>query len=822
MFISLDIETTGLDKRIDRIIEFGAVKFDLEGHNETFQTFINPGTKIPEFITYLTNITDENLQNAPSFEEAKSKITEFIGDSTIIGHFISFDLEFLKAKGLNLPNPHYDTAELARVFIPDLPSYSLEILSDTLDLKHQEKHRALDDSIAAQELFFKLIEEAKSLPENLFKEIQTLSSRSNWQFAEILKSLSANGKDKDSSKTTLLENPSLTDNSSSPLPPSSEDVKIMEILNKNKGTLLIESFNESENLPEIIAEKFAKKREKTLILVPRDIFDLTDESKKVGLKENYISLRRLEQFKQKSFFSTLEITGLIKILIWLKKTKNGLLTEKLSLNPDERAIFSSLRIGPKDPNGKDPNENNEKSTKEEPFLNQELEKEKNLKTLISEYKFPPSKDIKNLIIFDTIRFTENLQEQSGIFLNFRLAEEPILNLREGCESAASMNAPSTTNALPILDEFIHRLEFIFAILESFLTPQETDSKYPNQNYEVTNLDVSSSNWQRLREMTASLIESSQELKEIISDQTLPYLKDWKKVLKNLQDIFAPPDMENFDITIQKNRNEEIQIRKIAHSVSPAFTELTKNIENLYFIGKSIDANDDGKLIKTLLDLPEDTPIAKIEPPKEILKNSQILVAEDMKRDPRDNMDQTINFLKTFLLKEKGKTIIILNSISKLEQIHNILAPKLKREGINLLAQRSGAGTGKTMEMYKKSPETTSILLTPNKWESFNLRLLSKEEDFKNLIIHQLPFDPPSDIFLNALAKDFLDPWNELKIPNAILSLKKTVGKFLTKTPGKIIILDSRLTEKNYSFSFASALETFVKPETASAAEILNL
>jgi len=189
MFISLDLETTGLNNRTDKIIEFGATKFDLNGHVETFQTFVNPGVGIPDFITHITNIKNEDVAGAPKFSEVSGKIKEFIGDLPIIGHFIQFDMGFMAENGLEFENPTYDTSELARIFMPSLPSYSLEILSRILNLTHEEKHRALDDSIAAQELFMKLIEIISSLPEPLFEEIKSLSQKSEWDFAKVLRNI---------------------------------------------------------------------------------------------------------------------------------------------------------------------------------------------------------------------------------------------------------------------------------------------------------------------------------------------------------------------------------------------------------------------------------------------------------------------------------------------------------------------------------------------------------------------------------------------------------------------------------------------------------
>lgn len=56
--VSLDIETTGLDEERDSIIEIAAVRFNGKRKEDEFNTLINPGKHIPDFITGLTGIDD--------------------------------------------------------------------------------------------------------------------------------------------------------------------------------------------------------------------------------------------------------------------------------------------------------------------------------------------------------------------------------------------------------------------------------------------------------------------------------------------------------------------------------------------------------------------------------------------------------------------------------------------------------------------------------------------------------------------------------------------------------------------------------------------
>ncbi|HMR01500.1 MAG TPA: 3'-5' exonuclease, partial [Candidatus Gracilibacteria bacterium] len=152
-FVALDIETTGFDAEKDQVIEIAAIKFDDNKVIDTFDTLVHPNRNVPPIIIHMTGISDEMLEGAPQFEDIKEKLVQFIGKHPIVGHNISFDVGFLNQKGCALTNPLFDTLDLASMLIPGLPSYSLDTLTRSLKIKHENKHRALSDTQATQELF---------------------------------------------------------------------------------------------------------------------------------------------------------------------------------------------------------------------------------------------------------------------------------------------------------------------------------------------------------------------------------------------------------------------------------------------------------------------------------------------------------------------------------------------------------------------------------------------------------------------------------------------------------------------------------------------
>ena len=97
-FISFDTETTGLDyKTGDRVVEIGAV--EILGRDKTgkeYQTYLNPdGKEMSEGAAEITNITNEQLKQAPKFKEVADEFIEFVKGAELIIHNAEFDVGFI-------------------------------------------------------------------------------------------------------------------------------------------------------------------------------------------------------------------------------------------------------------------------------------------------------------------------------------------------------------------------------------------------------------------------------------------------------------------------------------------------------------------------------------------------------------------------------------------------------------------------------------------------------------------------------------------------------------------------------------------------------
>ena len=171
-YVSLDLETTGLEPKKDRIIEIGAVKIRDGQIQETYATLVDPQTKIPERITELTGISSRMVEGKPFGQEAVKGLLDFCGELPLLGHNIMFDYSFVKHSAVNMgmdfEKKGMDTLKLARNLLPDLESKSLQNLRQYYHLPQEEAHRALEDALTTFRLYERLREEFEEKNHQLF------------------------------------------------------------------------------------------------------------------------------------------------------------------------------------------------------------------------------------------------------------------------------------------------------------------------------------------------------------------------------------------------------------------------------------------------------------------------------------------------------------------------------------------------------------------------------------------------------------------------------------------------------------------------------
>ncbi|MGB2954632.1 MAG: helicase C-terminal domain-containing protein [Anaerolineales bacterium] len=397
--VALDIETTGLDPKNDKIIEIGAVRFSGTKIEDEFNSLINPGKNIPPFISQLTGITDAMVRGAPPVEEVIEQLADFVKDAPVVGHNVKFDLSFLKKQGVLKQNKAIDTYEMAAVVLPAEGRYNLRALGQSLSVPMKATHRALDDTKVTQAIYHLMYQIILEQPLGLLSEIVRLGKKITWDgylpFLWALQEKQAGSQSRDTleyqnpllSKSPLREVAPLQPNSSikgldmeevsSILEPGgpfhksfpeyehrSEQIEMLRAavrsISEGRHYLIEAGTGIGKSLAYLIPSALwaVKNQQRVVIstntinlqdqLITKDIplllktLDLKCKASVLKGRSNYLCPHHLESLRKNKPKSADEMRVLGKILVWLETSQTGDRGE-INLNgPQERRIWNRI------------------------------------------------------------------------------------------------------------------------------------------------------------------------------------------------------------------------------------------------------------------------------------------------------------------------------------------------------------------------------------------------------------------------------------------------------------------------------------------------
>jgi DNA polymerase III epsilon subunit family exonuclease len=183
-FVVLDVEAIVTRSRPARVIELGAYRVHDGQITAEFQSLINPDASLPRFITTLTGISDEMLQQAPGFSEIVRPWLDFAGDAVLVAHNSDFDLPLLNREierifpGHRMGNPELCTVNLARRLLHNSGGHNLDALAEHFGFEITDRHRAAGDAHATARVLINLLE--------LLREhgVTTLADARNFRLSE--------------------------------------------------------------------------------------------------------------------------------------------------------------------------------------------------------------------------------------------------------------------------------------------------------------------------------------------------------------------------------------------------------------------------------------------------------------------------------------------------------------------------------------------------------------------------------------------------------------------------------------------------------------
>ena len=396
-FVSLDLETTGLDSVNDEIIEVGAVKFRMDGVIDTYHSMVKPSRPLPYRIQILTGITDRDLAKAPKLPVVLNELVAFIGDATIIGQNIGFDLAFLAEKDVAPRGQVYDVFELATIVMPALPDYRLTTLAAELGVSSVQYHRALHDATAAKDVFLALLDKLRSCDPSIVAELDRIGAGADWPIGRLFRTVSEEklggvfsvtgepalkmyslAKEKGERLRSKPKRETLDVNRLAAMLEDDGEVAkslarfeyrkeqqvmmraVAEAMNKS-GRLIVEAgtgtgksiayllpaifFASSNGLPVVVSTNTISLQEQ---LVGKDIPDLVKALNDVKFRYvqlkgrgNYLCMRRWNLHRRVRSLTREESSFMARVLIWLSQTESGDRAE-LSLRKDEQSLWGRV------------------------------------------------------------------------------------------------------------------------------------------------------------------------------------------------------------------------------------------------------------------------------------------------------------------------------------------------------------------------------------------------------------------------------------------------------------------------------------------------
>jgi DNA polymerase-3 subunit epsilon len=170
--VFFDLETTGTERTLDRIVEIAAVAVPPEGPPRLFDRRVNPGVKIPREASEIHGISDEDVRNEPSFRDLAPVLLAFLGEADLAGYNIrNFDVPILMKEFERAAVPFSlegrRILDMQTIFFRKEPRDLSAAVRFFAGREHAGAHAALADVVAAAEVFAGQLRRYPDLPRTL-------------------------------------------------------------------------------------------------------------------------------------------------------------------------------------------------------------------------------------------------------------------------------------------------------------------------------------------------------------------------------------------------------------------------------------------------------------------------------------------------------------------------------------------------------------------------------------------------------------------------------------------------------------------------------
>lgn len=864
MIICIDLETTGLDKYNDSIIEIAMIKFDEKTFKviDKFSSLVNPEIEIPELISNITNIYNKDLEWAPLIEDLKKDIINFIWDCPILGHNISFDISFLLKDGIAIDNNiSIDTFFLANFLCFNELSLNLEVLCNSFWIWFSGAHRAMNDVEATINLFEKLLITFNKLSKEKKHLLYHIFNRSEDRNIIFLKELIFNNIDMDLKfsefEKKILKKVWKIDNDEILIVDKKIDNKNMsksfeklEKVEKRDNQLkmtemVMDSFNNKKKVvieaPTWLWKSFAylipsithslKTGEKVYIstktkalqdqLYFKDLKFLNDNLNssfkytKLKWKKNYISI--------KLFFDEFwiwdinynKICFLAKITLWLFETKYWELDE-LNFYWQE---FSFLR-----------------TINADNFI--VLTEKNDYRRYEYLFKARTKLECSNIIIINHSLLFSDLNNEKWILWKIKnLVIDEWHNIEDTVTDSLKKkyNIKNLNESFDLIEKILIKINSkkikFTQLRESIISKLELLDDYwfnyiNNKvwgNYKVTLIEDDFFEW----------TDYSNLIKKIELDflDILDFLAVEEEYDFTREIVYLTGSLELIKIILNsKSNNKFIRILNFSDKSWVTFEYTLLNPwkyldENLWSTLNSCILTSATLQIwwkfdyfKKMLYL-DNFEFFSFDSDFDYAKQSMLFIPSNI-GNIKNNSVEVIDFLGKLFKTVRWNILTLLTSYSIIKKIYTSLNSDLKKENINLYAQGIAWSKMKLMSFFLKDSKNSVLLWTDSFWEGIDIPW----DNLKYLVIHKFPFSVPTDPIFVARSVFFDDPFLEYSVPKAIIKLKQWFWRLIRtkKDTGIVILLDNRIYSNSWWKMFIKAFPDDINIKKWATEQFLNI
>ena len=873
MIVALDLETTGLDKEVDAIIEVALIKIDTKTFKvlDTYNTFVNPERDIPELISNITSISQDDVEGAPVFSHVQQEIVDFIGDAPILGHNTQFDRGFLLSHGVPIEkNLVLDTFFLANFLLQDLKSLNLGFISSYFGINITSEHRAIYDTEATVEVYKRLIsllQELDDQKKEIFRYITDRSQDTQWIFyrenylekvnklddQELIKSILSTIK-KQHKPHKIEQNY------------SEESVDIDKIFSEFKNF----EIRENQKKMAKITYETLKEGKKSIIeaptgvgktfayLIPSILFstqvweqvfiststktlqdqiffkDLEFLAQNIGIdfsftklkgKKNYIGVHSFFEFlEQEQRHEWVMTCFLLKVLFWLLGTKSWEL-EELDFYGEEYGFLHEV-------NANDFYTFSTENTYEEyEFI---LRARRNARksniviinnnilfqniygsgNILGKWK------VKNLILDEAHNLEDVITQSLKKSFSLVWLEKVFGELEKKARKAGE----NMTEVWYKKEKIVFDITTLFECFYSYIhTKVSSDSRYKNvlikTEFFSTYSDsiILSSKVQDTLDDILDYLKNLPEKKQILFGREVSYFEQVQEVLAN---IFSGEEKFKEIIPIASHSDRYGVILEYTLLSPGKFLKqsLWDTLDTAVLTSATLQIEGKFDYIKNMLSL-EDFDFYELETDFDYVKQSLLFIPSDL-GSIKNNSSQIFEFFRELFPLIWGRALVLFTSFFMIQECYVALNNHLKNKGIHLLAQSVSWGKQKQLTFFQENAKNSILVGTDTFWEGIDL----KGDDLKYLIIHKVPFMVPSDPIFQARSTLFKDSFAEYSIPKSILKLKQWFGRLIrTKTDsGVVIFLDDRIFSTRWGERFYAAFPTEIKIKISPYKSLLSV